>query len=406
MSDIAHPIAAAIAAGALVLKATQLWRDPRNPALRAACGVLAGLVIGMLAGWDPLYHAFNAAIGVPNIARYVQHAGALVAAAAVQSLYLHLGDPEKAPRRARWRWAILAAVLIVMAIAFERASLDVERADDFAENYATAPHFSTYMLVYLAYLALAMIDIFRMSVRYGRRLPPSLLRLGIRLLAVGSVVGLLYVVHKGLFVGLTRAGVELPWAEQPVSRVLIVAGIILVASGLITPSIGTALTNLRHWWPRYRLYRRLQPLWEAIYRVNKEISLHPLPALPTPGQVNTALYRRVIEIRDGLRDLGPYLDPAIADAARHTAMAQGIEEQQACIIADAATIASMIDYVSTTPPESRTPIESPHNVADAAGEDPESEAEWLATVSDAIARSPIVRAHRTRAGADAIGESG
>lgn len=402
MSEYSLPIAALAAFAALSLKLVQLWRDPHNPALRAICGVLGALGVSVLVGWSPCYLAIDEFTGIANLARYVMHGSALAAAASIQTLFLYLGDPDKAPRRSQWRWAALLCVLVIMAVSFSRAGFSVEAPDDFADRYADSPQLAEYMLAYLGYVGLAMIDVFRMSVRYSRKLPKSLLRFGIRLLVVGSVVGLGYVIHKLAFVVAGRLKLELPWAEGQVSKLLILSGIAFVAGGLVIPSVGSYVVDVRHWPHRYQLYRDLYPLWEAIYSVNKAVNLHPPRRRPTIRLMNHALYRRVIEIRDGIRELSPYIDPAITQTAAQAAADIGIAPQEARAIGDAAGIAAMLDYVRATPPAARTPMnsESMDSAAGAAAEDHqadarwEADARWLASVSCAYVKSPIVAEHR------------
>jgi hypothetical protein len=166
-----HLITGLIALLALVFKARQLARDPRNPALWSICGTLGGLGVAVIIGWRPLYLQIDESTGIPNLARYLMHAVALVAAASVQTLFLYLGDPGKAPRRARLRWLTLAAAVAIMGLEFLYGGFDIEAPDDFATRFAGDSSLARYMLVYTAYLALSMTDILRMSIRYERQLP-------------------------------------------------------------------------------------------------------------------------------------------------------------------------------------------------------------------------------------------
>jgi len=395
VSDHTPLIAAGIAFTALAPKTVQLIRDPRNPALRATCGVLASLGVAELVSWYPSYHAIGELTGVPNLARYLMHLCALVAAAVVQSLFLHLSDPETARVRARWRWLILAVVAVVMGIAFHLARFDVEDPERFADRYATAPYMREYMLGFLAYLALAMVDIMRMSVRYSRQLPPSALRLGLRVLALGALDGLLYVIHKGTFILLTHQGIDLPWSEGPVAQLLILVGIALVSSGLVIPSLAKSVTTIRQWPRLYRLHRDMFPLWQALYALDSSVSLNP-PSRRLPlGTLHVEMYRRIIEILDGIRQHSAYLDPAAGRAAAEAAREAGLPAGEARAVGDAASIAAMVDYVSRTPPHERVPVAAgAADVLVLAEEDDVEAAQRLAAISRAYASSAIVAARR------------
>ncbi|MBG0564968.1 MAB_1171c family putative transporter [Actinoplanes aureus] len=355
MSDYTPLLAGTVAFAALVPKTTQLLRDPGNPALRATCGVLASLGAAQVISCGPVYHVIGQVSGVPNLGRYLIHLCALIAAAAVQSLFLHLGDPATARRRAAHRWLLLALAAAIMGAAVVVADFSVEDAENFADRYAGAPWMREYMISFLAYLALAMVDIMRMSIRYARQLPASALRLGLRLLSAGALVGLVYVVHKAVFILVISLGGALAWSEGPVSQALIGLGIILVSAGLVIPSIVRAANALRQWPGQYRLYRAMYPLWRALHDLDSAATLHKPRRRPPLSTLGVETYRRVIEILDGLRRHDGYLDPAAGEQAAGAAIAAGRTPEEARAAGDAASIAAMIDYLSRTPQASRRP---------------------------------------------------
>ncbi|WP_067508985.1 MAB_1171c family putative transporter [Actinoplanes sp. TFC3] len=387
MTDLGHPIAFLIGLTGLLFKLRDLRRDPGNPALRAICGVLAALTGAVLVGWEPVYVGLDRLAGIPNLAKPVEHALALTAAAAVQVLYLNLGDPHTARRRARLRWAALVAVLVIMAVAFGLGGFTTEAPDDFATRYADDPNIIWYMLVYLSYLALAMADIYRSSTRYARHATARLLRWGIWLLAIGSVIGLAYVVHKAGFIITHRFGLAPPWAEATGSRLLITSGIAFVTTGLVLPSAGAAVLELVRWPGRYRLYRQLRPLWQDITAAVPGVVLYRRQLVA--GRITSALYRLVIEIHDGRLQLQAYLrpedhtaasalDPATADACL---IGIAIERQRAN--ADVAIL-------EPVPPKD----------ADQSTFDPQAAAVRLARVATAYSHSPVVAEARNAVLAD------
>ncbi|WP_327586871.1 DUF6545 domain-containing protein [Nonomuraea sp. NBC_00507] len=62
----------------------------------------------------------------------------------------------------------------------------------------------------------------------------------------------------------------------------------------------------RHRLGRLRAYRRLRPLWTDLYAAMPEIALHPPLGreLPAILDIDYLLYRRMIEISDGMLALG------------------------------------------------------------------------------------------------------
>ncbi|WP_328459305.1 hypothetical protein OHA21_26755 [Actinoplanes sp. NBC_00393] len=381
MSDYTPLLAGAVAFAALIPKTTQLLRDPRNPGLRATCGVLASLGVAQVISCKPVYHAIGQLSGVPNLGRYVIHLCALIAAAAVQSLFLHLGDPATARRRAAHRWLLLAVVAAVMGAVFLIADFAVEDAEHFADRYAGAPWMREYMISFLAYLALAMVDIMRMSLRYSRQLPASALRAGLRLLSTGALVGLIYVVHKGFFILVVSLGGAVPWSERPVSRALIGLGITLVSVGLVLPTIVRTAGALRQWPGQYRRYRAMYPLWRALHDLDSGATLHPPRRRPPLTTLGVETYRRVIEILDGLRSHDGYLDPSAGASAAAAAIAAGQTPASARAAGDAASIAAMLNYLTGTPPERRRPPTSSAGLPLLDDSDLDASVQHLAAVS-------------------------
>ncbi|SDT74566.1 MAB_1171c family putative transporter [Actinoplanes derwentensis] len=380
----------------LAQKLMQLRRDPRNPSLRHICVMLAALSAAVLINWEPIYTAIDRVLLVPNVARYLMHILALVAAASIQSVFLHLNSPDRAFRRVACRWVILGFALILMGIAFSTGNFDVEAPRDFAERYATNPAIRYYMLGYLAYLALAMTDILRMSMRYARQLEPSPLRLGIRLLTAGSGVGLAYVLQKAAYIVIMINSNSPPWREDITSLYLTVLGIVLVAAGVSVAPITRFTLDTWRWPRRYRLHRQLEPLWQAILDVNADMNLTPPRRLPLPGQIDLELYRRVIEIRDGIGDLNRYTDAGIGAKAAARAEREQLTTESIRAVSDAAAIAHAITYMATTPTSQRQPVpaERTHIIDQSAADDHETDARWLAKVTQAYTCSPIVASLR------------
>ncbi|MCU7729912.1 hypothetical protein ODJ79_39875 [Actinoplanes sp. KI2] len=390
MTAWAHLVSAGVALIGLLLKIRDLRRNPGNPALRAICITLAGLCGAVLAGWDPVAGTIDSVSHVPNLAKLLEHCLALTAAAATQALFLNLGDPSTAGRRSRYRWLILVGVVAVMTTAFALGGFRVEAPETFVTYYAGSPYLAPYLLAYLAYLALAMVDIFRMSFRYARHAPGRLLRTGIRLLATGSIIGLVYVVHKAAFTIAHRLDVSLAWDEGLVSRLLTLAGIAFVTTGLTLPALGAFGSDIVHWPARHRLHQHLYDLWAAVTDAVPEVVLYPAAdsgrrRLVLRG-LQHALYRRVIEIHDGLLRLRPYADPADVAAARDHAADLDLPGAVRDAVLDAATIASAI---RRRPTHSAMPTDDV-TAPDAAPGDFDSAAAHLARVADAFTASPVI----------------
>jgi hypothetical protein len=135
-----------------------------------------------------------------------------------------------------------------------------------------------------------------------------------------------------------------------------------------------AASPLRARW-RARTYRSLEPLWSALHREFPQIAL--TSGGGDPG-LAFLLYRRVIEILDGLLLLRPWLEPGIKDQA--LAAARTLTARQAAAVAEAAQITAALHAHAIGAPAVSS--DRPH--ADPARTGLRSHATWLADVSAAM----------------------
>jgi hypothetical protein len=98
------------------------------------------------------------------------------------------------------------------------------------------------------------------------------------------------------------------------------------------------------WLYRYRHFQRLGPLWRALVRAEPAIVLDPpvVPDVLLVSRLRLRLYRRVIEIRDGLLALQPYRKLDIAAAARERATRAGLRGQRLEAAVEAAIVAAAL----------------------------------------------------------------
>ncbi|MCZ4119443.1 MAB_1171c family putative transporter [Streptomyces sp. H39-S7] len=168
---------------------------------------------------------------------------------------------------------------------------------------------------------------------------------------------------------------------------------------------GRTLPTPAGWLRAWHGYRRIGPLWTAMHAALPEIALTG-PALRLgfmlPLGARFALYRRIIEIRDGHLALRPYFHPEVP---AWTAEAEGsgldAASERLAPIVEAATIAAALEAARSgrrcTPPgcEGYVPPQVRASV--------EAETAWLMQVSDAFVGSAAVERvrRRVRAGLDA-----
>jgi len=98
----------------------------------------------------------------------------------------------------------------------------------------------------------------------------------------------------------------------PIGLFFVVPGSAVFMVGFAYPATTTRLAALRVWWQHRRIYRRLAPLWTLLHQHFPEDAFGRAPsgrwgdAFRLRG-VHRRYYRRVIECRDGLLRVSPYL---------------------------------------------------------------------------------------------------
>ncbi|MDP8930083.1 MAG: hypothetical protein M3O70_16320 [Actinomycetota bacterium] len=139
--------------------------------------------------------------------------------------------------------------------------------------------------------------------------------------------------------------------------------------------------SLCRWLDEYRAHWHLYPLWRALYHSNPEIALVPPASLVanalTMRRVGFHLYRRVIEIRDGVLALRRHFDPRVAHAARERGRAAGLvdEDLQALVEAESLIGALRAKEQGLAPVEAALPTDA------VGGTDLPSEASYLQKVA-------------------------
>jgi hypothetical protein len=340
VSKVIYPVVALLALVALAYKIPALVRDPRSPTRRALVAMLACLVWAPLVNTPFVYLRFDELSGVPNLARLIAHYGIIGFAVSVQMLLLHWTVERPSPRSTWIRFAAVVAAVVAMAVFFVLAPLDTSLTSEFTARYGDAPYMAAYMLVYLGYFVVALLDILRLSWRFTGLTRQPFLRIGLRLVGYGAVFGIAYCLEKGFYVASRNAGYEpIPAdVQEQMSPLLTGPGCVLMLIGFTIPSWGPRLAAGGAWLRRLRTYRRLYPLWRLLYDATPEIALDPgRPARGSVRDVEYRLVRRVVEIRDGWLALRPYFD---ARVAREAAAGYGPQDPEVRDAVHAAVLAA------------------------------------------------------------------
>lgn len=323
MGDALRAWAPAALAWVLVIHLGRGGDGPR----RRVRWVLTGLAVSLTAQVPLVYAALGALTGWPHAARLVSHAGMVLTVWAAQEFMAALNGRDHGRRWQAW-WA--AGAFAAMCGLFVTLPRDL---------LPQSPRVMEYVLVYGAAQLPALFTVIVLGVRYARQARDEIIRASLQLVVAGTGLAVLYLVNKSVLAMSSRLDFSFAIGRSvTLSRTLPTTAYVLVLAGAALPaSLG--------WWHRYRLFRRLGPLWWALYRADPAIALDrpTLPDLLIIRGLRHRLYRRVIEIRDGLLTLHPYRDPEVAAAARAGAAGSGRDGRAVEALAEAASIAAALD---------------------------------------------------------------
>ncbi|WP_320784019.1 MAB_1171c family putative transporter [Streptomyces sp. CRN 30] len=291
----------------------------------------------------------GAFLGVGNLAILVMHLSAVAFCVSAQIILLQwAAAEEEAARRTRY-WLITGIALdTVLAVLFLVADGTGRPSSDF-DTGSGQPLVLTYLLLFIVSQAVPCVTIFRQCGPYARMTDKPSLRQALRLLSVAAVVLFLYCAARTVNILTAAAGLDIG-AWTLASNVFSAAGILLLSVSLTVPSWGAPAVRLLDWSDSYRSYRTLYPLWRDLYESSPDIVLEPQGAAAV-SDLDYRLHRRVVEIRDGWRDLRPYIDRT-ADGTGAAGPEASAESRQA--FAEAARIRQALraKRVGTVPADS------------------------------------------------------
>ncbi|MER7674508.1 MAB_1171c family putative transporter [Kitasatospora sp. NPDC096128] len=262
--------------------------------------------------------------------------------------------------------------------------------------------------VLVAYIGLLTVHlVWRLSVfglligRSARRMPPGALRSGLRLMASGTVIGLFWIAgNVNDVVDLLTTSGEIG-AETAVSAVPALVCVVLMLAGATAPAWGGRLARWSRPLRARYAYRRLAPLWSALRATVPGVELLPDTARVgrrTPHGAQFALYRRIIEIRDGQLALRPYVHPQVPswveEFDRSTGGARFRRRREAAATVEAAGVAAALEAAEAGHRYPAGPSTGYVRSEGQGGVD--EEVAWLVKVADAFTTSPAVAEVRRR----------
>lgn len=292
---------------ATAIRLPTLWRDQRQ---RAVWTVIFALALVKTASYPPFAERLHAPV-LPNLLGVVAAFGLLRFIALVTGA---------GPRR--WHAVVAIAVLVALGVLAAIAGPDIDNNGDVLAG-PLPPAAVAYWVVLEGYLGAVLVTVANLFRTFGRAAPAGLPRLGLRAIAAGSAVISLYAATKSVLIVVHACGVPVAFDRiEPVAHVIQAAAILVAVAGSLVPATRRARAVVA----AYRSLLRLRPLWRAMRDAFPEVILfsprRAVIELAGVDDVDLRLYRRVIEIRDGmlaLRDYRPSRvppdpDPAVTEA--------------------------------------------------------------------------------------------
>jgi hypothetical protein len=283
------------------------------------------------------------------------------------------------------------AAMVLLAVCF--ALSEPERVgDDTVFSSGTLPFALGDKAVFLLYSLVSLGLLIAVFARSAWHAEPGPLRAGLWLLVVGVGAAFAWTFWDIDDVRRLAQSARIGAREDLPSSVLAATTVCFVTAGATlsawSPAVSSVIGRIR----AYRAYRRIEPLWKALRAAVPGIALDPGRELAAGAEF--ALYRRVIEIRDGHLALRAHFDPDLPARAEAEARRAGVREPDVAPTVEAVTLAAAIKAGR----EGRRfePRHLPEAEVDADA-DVAAEAAWLVRVSQAWQRTAVMDQIRTAA---------
>ncbi|MBB4854771.1 hypothetical protein HNP40_002163 [Mycobacteroides chelonae] len=324
-SAAAYSVAAVFSFGAVAVVAAAMLRSRARPPASVAL-LLSFLFKGIAVtlATPPLSQKFDSLVGVHNIGRLVLNlSGGMAWAACVLTVITFWGEsgPRAVQRTRLWAWMAVGVGAALTLCWFVAPTYELPQ--DFYASHGNKPAWVAYMLIYLITYGLAALLIVIKCLQYARFHDVAWLRRSMLLTAAGAAMCVAFCImraHSAIYGMITNDS----YSWQRLAPLAATIGQIFIVIGLAGPSFSQLFSAIRQRIQTFRWHRQLEPLWTALYEGNTQIALaSPNAAI---GDHNYRLYRRIVEIRDGLSAIRPYIaeDTSSTSPARqiHSAIKQ------------------------------------------------------------------------------------
>jgi hypothetical protein len=363
----------------------RLVRNPTDKPVVAICVYFACSFLSFFLSLDFISPRLAHLVGYRNITTLLIHCIVVVLTAAQQVVLTYWSYPleiarDKARRRVAAFGLMLAVLIAMFVFALPERRHNAETAT--LLNLGNQ-RYAVYLFLYIAVVAAGQVITVRLSVRYAGIAQRAWLRGGMWIVAAGAGFILAYCAIRDVEIIGVQSGVDMArW--DPAQWLAGDVGSLLELVGWTIPGWGPVLSGARRWGADYRAYRKLYPLWAAIYETVPVIAKEPPPTgLLLPRDLEHRLYRRVIEILDGQLALRPFLHPNCADDALRRARESRLEGEALQTMAEALRLRAALGAKAGGLP-AREPAGT---FSTAPVDDLRGQIRWLTMVAEAFTRT-------------------
>ncbi|MFC9131937.1 MAB_1171c family putative transporter [Streptomyces sp. NPDC057099] len=361
----------------LVIAAAIVWRlflwsrAPHDAPTRSVALTLLSLGLSHAVASPGGAHGLDITAG-HDIARLVQNLFLLLASYFLMCFYLYSAEGPAARRRAQVDGVVVALVALVITVAALNVPLGALSVPSRLMDM-TIPQVAVFYLCAGLYMTYAIGRAGRWSARYARKSRrPHATGLWITAIALGSLA--LACGVRAVFTVVRWSGGSVPDPLMTSAAVMLTVSNLVFVVGVTYSGLCARITGTRLWLRRRRDHRRLTPLWELLTGINPKNELKSASRTPwdrwRARGVHRRYHRRIVECRDGLVDISPYL---AADG-----------EEADLLRLEPAELARRLRHASTTirqgtpAPTRAVPLAKPK------GDDPDSDVDQLIAVSEAL----------------------
>ncbi|MEU5748274.1 MAB_1171c family putative transporter [Streptomyces sp. NPDC047726] len=314
---------------------------PKTPGKRAILATFFALAIGATLRLSYLENVLADLTGMKDAAVLPKHLMVMLACTMLVGWVESVVPPrDREPAWRRWvslkpRLVLLAVTGIAASVAFPFAAPSVTAPDgslDFASAQYGNVAGSVHLVVYLLSMGAALLPSAMLCLTVARRTDDRLLKLCMRLMAVGAGAGALYPIYRMAFLLCGFTGWTFPLSEGAFHRGGSLIQLVTILFVLIGSSVRAAELALR----AFRMRRgviALRPLWvELVSVLPPDVIRRRLQAGSCPQgdrrrvrDMYGRLDQRVVDISDACFELLPWIEEDLPRRALSEAEAAGLQ---------------------------------------------------------------------------------